>query len=418
MENESQKKGFFYGWWICIGGAVVMAMSSGINFHGFGNYIIPLGKEFGWSRTTVSAIFSFARLEAGFLGPLEGLLIDRIGPRKLMLIGIPLMGLGYVLLSRVNGLISFLLVFAGAIALGQSMGMAVPASAAVANWFKRKRGFAFGIMWSGVGFGGLIVPAFGWSIDEFGWRNASIIVGILVTIIGMPIAALMRHKPEPYGMLPDGEIPQNDTEFNSNNALKEDSSNDFTVKEAMCTSSFWFLNISIMSRSFVTGGVGLHLVPYYVGLGATAVQAATYAGSVGVISIPGRFGLSYLGDYVNRRYVMAVALLGMTTSIYMLAVSDSISESIPAIVLYAISQGGIAVIPQALLADYFGRKAFATIAGLRSAIQMIGIIVGPIISGYVFDRTGDYKWAFIGLAACGIISFILILLAKPPVKHK
>ena len=173
-----------------------------------------------------------------------------------------------------------------------------------------------------------------------------------------------------------------------------------------------------MSRSFVTGGVGLHLVPYYVGLGATAVQAATYAGSVGVISIPGRFGLSYLGDYVNRRYVMAVALLGMTTSIYMLAVSDSITESIPAIVLYAISQGGIAVIPQALLADYFGRKAFATIAGLRSAIQMIGIIVGPIISGYVFDRTGDYKWAFIGLAACGIISFILILLAKPPVKHK
>ena len=107
MENESQKKGFFYGWWICIGGAVVMAMSSGINFHGFGNYIIPLGKEFGWSRTTVSAIFSFARLEAGFLGALEGLLIDRIGPRKLMLIGIPLMGLGYVLLSRVNGLISF-----------------------------------------------------------------------------------------------------------------------------------------------------------------------------------------------------------------------------------------------------------------------------------------------------------------------
>ena len=117
-------------------------------------------------------------------------------------------------------------------------------------------------MWSGVGFGGLIVPAFGWSIDEYGWRNASIIVGILVTIIGMPIAALMRHKPEPYGMLPDGEIPQNGTEFNSNNALKEDSSNDFTVKEALCTSSFWFLNISIMSRSFVTGGVGLHLVPY------------------------------------------------------------------------------------------------------------------------------------------------------------
>ncbi|MFL2804617.1 MAG: MFS transporter [Dehalococcoidia bacterium] len=417
MENESQKKPFFYGWWISIGGAVVMAMSSGINFHGFGNYFIPLGKEFGWSRTTVSAIFSFARLEAGFLGPLEGLLIDRIGPRKLMLIGIPLMGLGYVLLSRVNGLVSFLLVFVGIISLGQSMGMVVPTSAAVANWFKRKRGFAFGIMWSGVGFGGLIVPAFGWSIDEYGWRNASIIVGILVTIIGMPIATLMRHKPEPYGMLPDGDIPQDEKESDPNTIFKEDSSNDFTVKEALGTSSFWFLNISIMARTFVTGGVGLHLVPYYVGLGATAVQAAGWAGSVGLMSIPGRFGLSYLGDYINRRYVMAVALLGLTVSIYMLAVADSISEAFPAIVLYAISQGGIAVIPQALIADYFGRKAFATIAGLRSAIQMIGVIFGPIISGYVYDQTGNYKLAFIGLTACGIISFILILLAKPPVKR-
>ena len=79
-----------------------MAMSSGINFHGFGNFIIPLSKEFGWSRTTVSAIFSFPRLEAGFIGPVEGWVVDRIGPRKLMLLGIPLMGLGFILLSRVN----------------------------------------------------------------------------------------------------------------------------------------------------------------------------------------------------------------------------------------------------------------------------------------------------------------------------
>ena len=106
---------------------------------------------------------------------------------------------------------------------------------------------------------------------------------------------------------------------------------------------------------------------------------------------------------------MAVALLGLTVSIYMLAVADSISEAFPAIVLYAISQGGIAVIPQALIADYFGRKAFATIAGLRSAIQMIGVIFGPIISGYVYDQTGNYKLAFIGLTACGIISFIFII---------
>ena len=338
-----------------------MAMSSGINFHGFGNFIIPLSKEFGWSRTTVSAVFSLARLEAGFIGPAEGWAVDRMGPRKLMLVGIPLMGIGFVLLSQVNGLFTFMLVYILGITLGNSLGMHVPASAAVANWFQRKRGLAFGIMWSGVGLGGLLVPALGWAIDVYGWRDASIFVGILVIVIGFPIAALMRHRPEQYGFLPDGEKVLKQTSDESSRGFPGEEA-DFTAREALQTSSFWYLSLSIMARSLVTGGVGLHLVPYFIGLGASPIEAATYAGSVGVISIPGRFGLSYLGDYFNRRYMMAISLLFMTVSIVLLATADSLSASVPGLVAYSISQGGISVIPQAIIADYFGRKAFATIS--------------------------------------------------------
>ncbi|HJO61095.1 MAG TPA: MFS transporter, partial [SAR202 cluster bacterium] len=352
---------FFYGWWICIGGAFVMAMSSGINFHGFGNFIIPLSKEFGWSRTTVSAVFSLARLEAGFIGPVEGWAVDRLGPRKLMLVGIPVMGLGFILLSQVSGLFTFMLVYILGITLGNSLGMHVPASAAVANWFNRKRGLAFGIMWSGVGLGGLLVPALGWAIDVYGWRDASVYVGIFVIFVGVPVAALMRHRPEQYGFLPDGQIIPQKTS-NGKLGKNEDLEVDFTAREALQTSSFWFLSLSIMARSLVTGGVGLHLVPYFVGLGASPIEAAAYAGSVGVISIPGRFGLSYLGDYFNRRYMMAISLLFMTLSIVLLATADSLSSSIPGLVAYSISQGGISVIPQSIIADYFGRKAFATIS--------------------------------------------------------
>ncbi len=287
-----------------------MAMSSGINFHGFGNFIIPLSKEFGWSRTTVSAVFSLARLEAGFIGPAEGWAVDRMGPRKLMLVGIPLMGIGFVLLSQVNGLFTFMLVYILGITLGNSLGMHVPASAAVANWFQRKRGLAFGIMWSGVGLGGLLVPALGWAIDVYGWRDASIFVGILVIVIGFPIAALMRHRPEQYGFLPDGEKVLKQTSDESSRGFPGEEA-DFTAREALQTSSFWYLSLSIMARSLVTGGVGLHLVPYFIGLGASPIEAATYAGSVGVISIPGRFGLSYLGDYFNRRYMMAICSINL-----------------------------------------------------------------------------------------------------------
>ena len=390
-----------------------MAMSSGINFHGFGNFIIPLSKEFGWSRTTVSAVFSLARLEAGFIGPVEGWAVDRLGPRKLMLVGIPVMGLGFIFLSQVSGLFTFMLVYILGITLGNSLGMHVPASAAVANWFNRKRGLAFGIMWSGVGLGGLLVPALGWAIDVYGWRDASVYVGIFVIIVGVPVAALMRHRPEQYGFLPDGQIIPQKTS-NGKLGKNEDLEVDFTAREALQTSSFWFLSLSIMARSLVTGGVGLHLVPYFVGLGASPIEAAAYAGSVGVISIPGRFGLSYLGDYFNRRYMMAISLLFMTLSIVLLATADSLSSSIPGLVAYSISQGGISVIPQSIIADYFGRKAFATISGFRSSIQMLGIIVGPVVSGLVYDRTGSYEWAFLGFAAASIVSMLLVLMALPP----
>ena len=390
-----------------------MAMSSGINFHGFGNFIIPLSKEFGWSRTTVSAVFSLARLEAGFIGPVEGWAVDRLGPRKLMLVGIPVMGLGFIFLSQVSGLFTFMLVYILGITLGNSLGMHVPASAAVANWFNRKRGLAFGIMWSGEGLGGLLVPAFGWAIDVYGWRDASVYVGIFVIIVGVPVAALMRHRPEQYGFLPDGQIIPQKTS-NGKLGKNEDLEVDFTAREALQTSSFWFLSLSIMARSLVTGGVGLHLVPYFVGLGASPIEAAAYAGSVGVISIPGRFGLSYLGDYFNRRYMMAISLLFMTLSIVLLATADSLSSSIPGLVAYSISQGGISVIPQSIIADYFGRKAFATISGFRSSIQMLGIIVGPVVSGLVYDRTGSYEWAFLGFAAASIVSMLLVLMALPP----
>ena len=390
-----------------------MAMSSGINFHGFGNFIIPLSKEFGWSRTTVSAVFSLARLEAGFIGPVEGWAVDRLGPRKLMLVGIPVMGLGFIFLSQVSGLFTFMLVYILGITLGNSLGMHVPASAAVANWFNRKRGLAFGIMWSGVGLGGLLVPALGWAIDVYGWRDASVYVGIFVIFVGVPVAALMRHRPEQYGFLPDGQIIPQKTS-NGKLGKNEDLEVDFTAREALQTSSFWFLSLSIMARSLVTGGVGLHLVPYFVGLGASPIEAAAYAGSVGVISIPGRFGLSYLGDYFNRRYMMAISLLFMTLSIVLLATADSLSSSIPGLVAYSISQGGISVIPQSIIADYFGRKAFATISGFRSSIQMLGIIVGPVVSGLVYDRTGSYEWAFLGFAAASIVSMLLVLMALPP----
>ena len=394
-----------------------MAITAGINFHGFGNFIIPLSREFGWSRTTISVVFSVARLESGLLGPLEGWAVDRVGPRRLMIVGIPLMGLGYIVMSRIDGLPAFFLVYVFMIALGSSLGISTPITASVANWFNKRRGLAFGIMWSGVGIGGLFVPALGWLVESYGWRNAALMVGLFVAVIGLPIAAVMRHRPEQYGYYPDGRVP--DEVRNSSQAprpILPDLSGEFTAREALRTSSFWFLALSIMSRSVVSGGIGLHFVPFFVDLGASNVTAAALAGSVGLMSIPGRFGLSTLGDFVNKRYVMCVSLALMAVSIIFMARAQSVSAVIPVLVAFAAAQGGISVIPQSLIADYFGRRSYATIQGFRSTIQMLGIIAGPIISGYVFDTTGSYEYAFLGFSAAAVVSMVLVFMAKPPIK--
>jgi MFS family permease len=124
-----------------------MALSAGLNFYGFSAFFVPLSEEFKWSRTALSGVFSLSRLEGGLLGPFEGHLADRFGPRKMMLVGVPLMGLGFVLLSRVNSLTSLYLVYVCAITLGAGLGFSTPVAACVANWFHRKRSLAFGFLW-------------------------------------------------------------------------------------------------------------------------------------------------------------------------------------------------------------------------------------------------------------------------------
>lgn len=394
-----------------------MSIASGINFHGFGNFIIPLGREFGWSRTTISVIFSAARLESGLLGPIEGWAVDKFGPRRLILVGIPLMGLGYIGLSFINGLLAFFFVYVFMIALGNSLGMSTPITAAAANWFNRRRGLAFGIMWSGVGLGGLFVPAVGWLVENYGWRTAALVIGIFIVIIGPPVASVMRHRPEQYGYYPDGIEPEGARDSQGRTRpIRADLSNDFTAREALRTSSFWYLTLSIMARSLVSGGIGLHLVPFFVDLGASNVTAAALAGSVGLMSIPGRFGLSALGDYVNKRYVMAASLAVMSVSIIFMARAENVTAVIPVLIVFSASQGGISVIPQSLIADYFGRRAYATIQGFRSSIQMLGIIAGPIISGYIFDTTGSYTNAFLGFSVAALLSMALVFMARPPQK--
>ena len=409
--------GIFYGWWIVAGGSVLTALGAGLNFYGFSAFFLPLSVEFGWSRSALSGVFALARLEGGFLGPIEGFLIDKYGPRKMMFIGIPLMGLGFVLLAGVNSLLALYLVYIFTITLGSSLGTFAPATAAVANWFFRKRGRALGFVMSGVGIGGaLLLPVLGWWISVHGWRSAAIASGVLILTVGLPLAMVMRHRPEDYGLLPDGSGAANTVPGASHGTSRPRpvSGPEIGGLQSLKTTQFWFLGASLSLRAIVTTGFTIHFVAMMVDRGFTFVVASSLLGAVALVSLLGRIGISWLGDFVDKRYLLA-GTLGVT-SLTMLAMTQVETQPllIGALALYAVAYGGSIVLPVSLQADYFGRKSFATIRGLMSTVQTVGTLIGPVFAGVVFDLTGDYLLAFAGFAVAGFVAMLLVAGIRRP----
>ena len=157
MERTAVRPRVFYGWWIVLGGMLGMTISVGFNHHGINAFVRPLSDNFAVSITVVAGVISIARIETAFIGPIEGFLVDRFGPRTMMLIGVPIMGIGFILISVAPNFPLFVAAFLFGVVLGSSLGFGNPISTAVANWWIRKRGRAFGILWIGTSLASMIL---------------------------------------------------------------------------------------------------------------------------------------------------------------------------------------------------------------------------------------------------------------------
>ena len=335
-----------------------------------------------------------------------------------MLIGLPLMGLGFILLSRVNSLLTLYLVYIIFITFGSSLGAFTTVNAAVANWFVKKRTRAFGIVMSGVAVGGAVfLPLLGWWITTYGWRSAAMAAGLLITTTGVPLSLLMRHRPEQYGYLPDGADPIDQGETAS--ADNQDTASVGVEQEigpiqCLKTSAFWFLGGSLALRAMVTTGVTIHFVSMMVDRGLSLTAASALLGSVALLSLVGRLGMGWLGDMVDKRYLLAVAMGVMALTMMGLSQAQSMPLVLANLVVYAAAYGGCIVLPLALQADYFGRHAYATIRGLLNTVQTAGMLVGPIFAGLIFDVTGNYNVAFAGFAVASALSGVLLIGLRRP----
>ncbi|MHB9092700.1 MAG: MFS transporter [Chloroflexota bacterium] len=402
-QQASRKRGgLFYGWWLVLAGIVVQAVNSAVYYYGIGVFFTPLVQEFGWSRTALSGAFSIAQLEAGLTGPISGLCIDRWGPRRMMFIGITLLGAGFLLLGATQSLVMFYAIFILFLSIGTSLGISPPLTASVANWFVRRRGMALGIMACGAGFGGFASASLGWLIVHYGWRASFVIIGVVVLVTGYPSAAVMRHRPEPYGQRPDGDPVESKGPAVAF-ARADDGS--FTPGQALRTPAFYFLALMFGSRQMSTAGALVHLPTLMVDRGFSLEEAAMISGLAALASVPGRLICGWFADRVEKRLAYAVCLLFVAVGVGALALGSSPLHLGVFVVAYGMAFGGSVPLMMTIVAEYYGRFRFATNYGCMQFAMMWGTIAGPLLAGYIYDTTGSYLTAlyiFIGVALAGI----------------
>jgi sugar phosphate permease len=409
----TRKKGLFYGWWIVISGIFLHFFSGGSFYYGFSVFFNPIRDAFNWSAANTSVAFTLRGLETGVFSPLVGVLADKISPRKLMLAGWTVIGLGFVLLSRINSIWAFYGSFM-LIALGMSFGTGLVMNTTIANWFSKKRSRALSLLLVGPGFSGLLAPLMAISVGEIGWRNTLVVLGCAMWVIGLPLTMVFRDRPGNYGYLPDG-----DTAVELKGPVAKSSSQNrtgYTAREALKTRAFWLLSMSSLFQQMGTSAITVHIVAYLESVNVPTAIAAIAVTGMTFCSLIGRLGIGFLGDFMNKRYLIAASLALQTVGLllFSLITSNSLWLLGAFLLTYGPGFGGPIPLRPALQADYFGTKSYGSIMGLLTLTSVAGGLLSPIIAGWIFDVTGSYRLAWQIFTAVTIPSIPLMLLALPP----
>ena len=408
--GETKNRGIFYGYWILLGTVMLHFLDSGLYFYGFSVFYTPIKLEYAWSAAAISGAISFSRLEGGIEGPVVGYLIERYGARKILALGVLITGLGYILMLYVNTVWMLYLVYGGVLSIGYNMGFTHSLTTLLNNWFVKRRARVMSLYAIAAGLGGaIIVPLLSKSIMLYGWKTTAIFSGLAFWIVGIPATLIFRNYPEDMGLLPDG-VPE--VELDSETVVALEDEPKLTTREALQSSVFRRLLLAESLRTFLLASIVLHEIPHLVNIGIDDVTAAGILGLMISISIPGRLIFGFLGDYFEKRKLLAVTMILQGIGVLIFAYASNIAHVYAFVAIYGLTYGGCIPLLMAFRGDLFGRKKFAQMSGIMSPFRTIGNVVGPVFAGYLFDLTGSYKIAFITFTCIAILSGISFYFVK------
>jgi MFS family permease len=406
---------FFYGWVILgAAGSTNFARNAAASLT-LAVFMFPIAEELGWSRTLIAGAASVGGLAASGVSPVVGWLVDRYGARLVLGASVLALGLSTISLAWATVPIAFYLAYGTGRVIFSSP-VQIGASVVVSRWFVRRRGRAQGLLFAAHSAGMTIFPLVAaLSIQAFGWRQAWIILGILVWAVALaPVWLLIVQSPEDVGLKPDGIDDALDTTSDDPPAQREEPT--WTLREAMRCPSLWLLAAAAGSLFLVQAGTNIHQGAYFRDQGLSAGVAGAAISLNAIFAGVGSMAWGWASERFPVRYVFAAVALVMAVASALFLGVDSSAKALSVAALFGFGLGGIIVLPPVAFADYFGRPSLGAIRGVTEPFVSLGQAIGAVFSGAIFEATGSYGVAFLTFAALSMLTILMLFAARPPVR--
>jgi MFS family permease len=389
----------YYGWRVVLAACFgVMAGFGSLFVYTFTVFVKPLSAAFGWNRESISLGFGLAAMTVGACSPLIGRLIDRVGPRRVILPCMTVFSCGIAALALLGGGLWQFYAICVVIGIVGNGAAHLAYSRSISTWFQRRLGTALAFVMVGAGLGAMILPIVAQAVvSRFGWRAAYAVLGVLALLLGLPLS--WRYVFERSYKATPVALPVQHSGL--------------TFRQGLGTYAFWIIVAVLFVSSISMNGAITHLSALLTDRGITARDAAWCAAVLGGSSVLGRIVTGWLLDrFFGARVAFAVSLI-TAGGIFLLAHANNVASGCLAAALIGVGAGGEAAITPYLLTRYFGLRAFSTLYGLTWTFYAAAGAVGPVILGRAYDSTGSYESLLVLLAgALALAAAINLLLPK------
>ena len=400
----------FYGWWVALTAALGLFLNTAtVVVFSFGFFAKAMGQEFLVGRGKISLAFTIHNLTSALFIPLAGRLVDRHGPRRVLLPSTALLGLILVSSLFVSQAIWQLYVFYVVLGVISGGAGAMPYTDAVSHWFDRHRGLALSVMMLGMGLGAIAIPSVAQRlVATLGWRLAYAVFGFSIMLIPLPVvAAFLKERPENMGLLPDGagETPVFMPIVATDVGL--------ALREAVRTREFWTVVCSLFLVTASVHACFIHLPAILTDRGSSSQLAALASSLFGVGLFMGRVGCGYLLDQFFAPRVAALLFSAVAIWIAFLGLGRAIWSACTAAVLVGLGIGAEVDIIAYLTSRYFGLRSYGAIFGWIWAVFGVSGGLGAYLMGFGFDKTGSYVAPLIGFFFAAVLATLLIVSLGP-----